>query len=104
MLQWSWIGDLKERAVASKLWNMSAGGVSKTGDLPTCPKCKNKHKPGARFCTKKDDTRTDPPVVHGHLTIGKITTRDQLNEYISRKLTTKYVIVMILMNIVIVIN
>ena len=65
---------------------MAAGNSVKATEQPVCPKCKSKHKPGTK-CTKKDEVVKNPPVVHGHLTLNKITTRDQLNEYITKAKT-----------------
>ena len=49
---WTWLKGIKDRAVASKLRNMAAGNAVSKSELITCTKCKNKHRPGYRFCKK----------------------------------------------------
>ena len=50
---WSWMDSINQRAIASKLRNLTAGGSTSKQELPICPKCKIKHRPGQR-CERKE--------------------------------------------------
>ena len=77
---WSWLDGVNDRAVASKLRNMAAGGTPKV-DTPTCPKCKTKHRVKQKCPNVGDKAEKTLPIVHGHLTLAKVQTKDQLKEY-----------------------
>ena len=78
---WSWMECINQRAIASKLRNLTAGGPTNKQEFPVCSKCKVKHKLGQR-CERKEQGVKTPPVVHGHLTLSKITNQSQLKEYV----------------------
>ena len=77
---WSWLDEVNNRAVASKLRNMAAGSSTKP-EPSLCPKCKSKHKPGQGCFKSRNELGKSLPLVHGHLTTAKVMAKEQLKEY-----------------------
>ena len=59
----------------------SGSGSTSRADYSPCPKCKVKHRPGQR-CPKREDAAKTLPVIYSHLTLSKITNKEELKEYI----------------------
>ena len=59
---------------------MAAGNTTKPDPLALCPKCKSKHKPGQRCYKSKSESTKPLPLVHGHLTLANVKTKEQLKE------------------------